>query len=619
MSLRKGVVLSFFILSLFDLNLFSEVTTAQSPQSVSLGFSHVVRKIKDCVVNITAQQSQPKRGNDEMARRFSGSPLEEFFRNFVDGGADLERQVRKIHVAGSGFFIKITSKYAYVVTNNHIVENGSNVKVVLNDKTEIPATIHGVDVRSDLAVLRIDLKHLKKDKIKMIKALVWGNSDRSEVGDWVLAVGNPFGLGHSVTHGIISAKSRDLRIGGSAINDDFIQHSAQINVGNSGGCLVNMDGDVIGINTVIITPSAGHVGVGFAIPAKLARKVVDQLILEKKVNRGALGVKVQDFTKDMADCIGLKKYEQGALVASVELGGPAEKAGIKEGDIIVKFDDTLVCGSQKLSRVVGDTKINTSHKITVVRNNKERVFNVVLGDFDVINKTDSKKEEAKENKHKVLEMLGIRVSEISKDDASGKKTPAGKEQIGVKVVSVKNNSPASDCQIMPGDIIETVNMKKVTCVKDLEKILDELIKNKKKKAVLTIRREGSMCMVTLNWEDLEELEDMNKKNDNEKKKEPGESKKTSEKDEDLVGEVSGSEEIEGKEEKADEVENKPLESEKSEENKKEDDDVSTSDGMEISDGVLSDSEEDVNTAENKEEEKFSIGRFFSKIWGNFKK
>jgi serine protease Do len=440
-----------------------------------LNFSNVVKKITNSVVSIVAVQS-PSEGDseiDQFSKSFKGTPFEPFFRNF--SGKD---QPRKIRVGGSGFFIKMDKDVAYLVTNCHIVENIVRVKILLKDKTEIPATVHGSDPRTDLAVLSVNIKDIPEDQRSLIVPLEWGDSSKSEVGHWVLAIGNPFGLGNTVTHGIISAKSRDIQSQNAVtFTDDFIQHSAQINMGNSGGCLVNVCGQVIGINTVIITPSGGNVGIGFAIPSDNAKKIIDQLIKNKKVQHGALGVSIQDFSREMAEGLGITKYDKGAIIIGIEPDGPASSAGVKDGDVIVKFDDTIVTGKSKLSRVVGEANVNTVHKLLILRGNKEITISVTLGDFEKINGTLADKK----SDDKPVEVLGAVLADPS--SIGGKSASIE----GVVVTKVNSDSPAEDTGIIPGDVIIEVNRTKVKTARDFKNIVLKAVKEKRRFVFLRVR------------------------------------------------------------------------------------------------------------------------------------
>lgn len=475
-----------------------EYATNQQPdtQKVLWNFVDIAKKVKDRTVCVAAVQTSSDE-EEELARRFANTPLEEFFKNFFD-----KDKAKRVHVAGSGFFIKVDRDAAYIVTNNHIVENVTNARIILSDKTEIPAVVHGTDPRSDLAVLKIDMRKVPESKRSMIQPMEWGDSDQKEVGEWVLAIGNPFGLGNTVTHGIISAKSRDLRIGGSnTFNDDFIQHSAQINMGNSGGCLVDVDGRVIGVNTLIITPGhGGNVGIGFAIPSNIAKNVCTQLIEKKKIQRGALGIQVQDFTPEMAESLELK-YKSGAVIAFLDPKGPAAKAKLQVGDVIVKFDNTEVTSASKLSRAVGDANVATEHEITVIRNRQEKTFKVVLGDFDEINKTKKPDDTNK----KMISILGM--SLIDAQDANEKMLPqsgySDEEIRGALIVNVNPNSSAGELGLMGGDIIEEVNQQPILSAQNFVDAVKESRKQKQKSIYIRVKRDRAVRFLSLKTDEDE--------------------------------------------------------------------------------------------------------------------
>jgi serine protease Do len=471
-------------------------------------FEDVVDKVIGSVVSVTVhQQANESSQENDIAKKFEGTPFEDFFKNFSSGG-----KARKVVVSGSGFIIRVDKDCIYVVTNSHIVENYSKVKILI-DKEEIPATVHGCDSRSDIAILKVNLQDIPEDKRNGIRALQWGDSDSAKVGQWVMAVGNPFGLGNTVTAGIISAKSRDLNLNSSSLNNEFIQHSAQINVGNSGGCLVNIDGDVIGINTVIITPSGGNVGIGFAIPSKYAKEVAEKLIANQKIKRGALGIKVQDFTPEMAQGLGVK-YKGGAVVASVDPAGPASKARIQLGDVIVQFDGIEVTGMKNLSRIVSDAAVDSAHKVTVIRGGEEKVIDVKLGDFDNLNDTKEKGTSAKEDSS-VVEILGM--SLVDADGATS----------GAIVTNVAADSPADDVGISRGDVISEVNQKKVKSAQELKKEIVAAQKNKRKFVFLKVQRTDDVRFLSIRVDE----EDSSKKSDPKEKGKGKDTEKQEEKEE----------------------------------------------------------------------------------------
>lgn len=407
-------------------------------------FSRLAAQVVRGVVSITAVQS-PAKTVKRPRKMPQGSPFDDFFRMFPQAEAP-----RKIPVGGSGFVIQITKDTVFIGTNYHIVEDATNVKVQLDEKCEVPAVIHGSDPRTDLAVLKINVADIPAAKRQLLVPLPWGVSAHSAVGQWVIAVGNPFGLGNTVTAGIISAKGRDLHIGGVSLTDDFIQHSAQINAGNSGGCLINMKGEVIGINTVIVTPSGGNVGIGFAIPSDNAKVVLEQLITHKKVRHGALGISVDEFTKEHMAGLGIKSYQSGVVVMRVDKSGPAAAAGIQEDDVIVKFDDTVIENIHQLSRTVDNAQVDTEHKVTVIRKGKEVVVKVKVGDFAKLNGIST--EDAQED-GLPAEILGLTLSDLPPSKTDDLK--------GALVRKVAQDSAADNAGLRPQDVIVAVNQEEV--------------------------------------------------------------------------------------------------------------------------------------------------------------
>ena len=352
-------------------------------------FSELAEELLPGVVNISTTQLIEDKYNTRPQFQFPpGSPFEDMFRDFFDMNRNNNTpRKRKATSLGSGFVIDETG---YIVTNNHVIGEADQIEVVFQDETKLKAELVGRDTKVDIAVLKVNPK-------KRLKALKWGDSSKSKVGDWILAIGNPFGLGGTVTAGIISAKSRDIRMGQY---DSFIQTDASINKGNSGGPMFNMDGDVIGINSAIFSPSGGSVGIGFAIPSAMAIDVIDQLKNFGKTSRGWLGVRIQLVTEEIAEAYGLENA-RGALVASVENNSPSFKAGIKPGDIILKFDEKDIKKDRDLPRIVVASKVGKNVQLEIWRANRIINLKVKLGELESF----EKKKKAKIEKKNILKVI----------------------------------------------------------------------------------------------------------------------------------------------------------------------------------------------------------------------
>ncbi|MES2253126.1 MAG: Do family serine endopeptidase [Pseudomonadota bacterium] len=469
-------------------------STAAIPAPASLtdishGFSHVAEPALPSVVNIaTTQIIDPKTKNERMNIP-SGTPFDELFREFFDHQqTDVPRKVQSL---GSGFIIRVTTDAAYVVTNNHVIADAKKITVYLHDKTELDAIVHAADERTDIAVLKIKLEDLPANKRNLI-ALEWGNSDETRVGDWVLSIGNPFGLSSSVTAGIISSKGRDLVTAGRGrvgeYVDDFLQHSAQINMGNSGGCLLNMQRQVIGVNTAIFSPTGGNVGVGFAVPSDVAKKTVDQLIDFGRTKRGWLGVRIQPLTDDMAEALGLKV--QGAIIGGVTSDGPAKKANIQDGDIIIEYDHKPINDQNRLSRLVGETEIGKTVPVKVWRKDKEIMLNVTVGEYEEAVKT-GKTEDLNTEKGSnagVVEILGITLSPIT--ESAQKKLNLSPQTKGVLITKVEPASAGEDASLVAGEIIMEVNQRDVQKPQDVLDFIKEAKSNGRKNVMLLVTRKG---------------------------------------------------------------------------------------------------------------------------------
>ena len=437
---------------------FSFVHSKPVPDS----FADLADKLMPSVVNISTTQTVRTTTNQFPFQFPPGSPFGEMFKDF-------ERPTeRKASSLGSGFVI---DNKGTVVTNNHVISGADDILVRVGDK-EYKAKVIGADPYMDIAVLKMETK----DQFKPVS---FGDSDKARVGDWAVAIGNPFGLGGTVTAGIISARNRDINL---TRYDDFIQTDASINQGNSGGPLFNLKGEVIGINTAIIAPGqSGSIGIGFAIPANAASNVIDQLIKFGETKRGWLGVRIQEVTKEIADVEKLKK-PQGALVASVGENSPADKAGIKAGDIILNFDGKKIDTMRTLPKVVASTKVGKSVELKIWRNKKLISKRLTLGRLE-------SSEEFKEKKTKVvkkvedIQKLKIAVRDVTNEDIA--KRNLNKKTTGVVVTEISSRSPLNNL-VNINDIIIEVQKTPVKSSSDLKRLVDNIFKKGEKTLLLTV-------------------------------------------------------------------------------------------------------------------------------------
>src|SRR6266567_1370380 len=411
---------------------FSAPALARGPD----GISEVAETVIDAVVNISTSQTVDSKVGP-MPQLPPGSPFEEFFDEFFKNrrgqgdNPNREHTPRRVNSLGSGFIIDASG---IVVTNNHVISDADEINVILNDGAKLKAEIIGRDQKTDIALLRV-----KPDR--PLKAVKFGDSDKLRLGEWVIAIGNPFSLGGSVTAGIVSARNRDIN---SGPYDNYIQTDAAINRGNSGGPLFNLEGEVIGINTAIISPGqgGGSVGIGFAVPSKAAVAVIDQLKQFGETRRGWLGVRIQQMTDEMAESLGIKP-PRGALVAGVDDKGPAKPAGIEPGDVIVKFDGKDIKDMRDLPRVVADTPVGKDVPVIVIRKGKEEMKTVTLGRLEDGEKLAALTTPADPGPAPVVKKtLGIELAGIS--DELRKKYKIKDSVKGIVIVGVDSNSPASD-------------------------------------------------------------------------------------------------------------------------------------------------------------------------------
>jgi serine protease Do len=455
---RKIINFSLFFL------IFSHSSSVAISKNVPISFADLAEKLMPSVVNIYSTQTIKTTANPFPFKFPPGSPFEDMFKEF---NTPTERKATAL---GSGFII---DKEGIVVTNNHVIQGAEDIFVSVNGSKEYKAKILGADPYMDLAVLEID----SDEKFIPVS---FGNSDKARVGDWVIAIGNPFGFGGTVTSGIISSRNRDI---GLTRYDDFIQTDASINQGNSGGPLFNLDGEVVGINTAIIAPgSSGSIGLGFAIPSNPASKVIDQLIKFGETKRGWLGVRIQEVTKEIAEVEKLEK-PMGALIASVSENSPADKAGVKAGDIILEFDGKEVDTMRTLPKLVAQTKVGKKVILKIWRNQKLISKKVLIGRLESSNEFKAEEKSEKDiNKFTKIKELKISIRDLTKDDVSKRGLP--KNTQGVVVAEIFEGSPLMFVEI--DDVIVEMQKQKITNTKQLQNLVKEIISKGAKTLYLAI-------------------------------------------------------------------------------------------------------------------------------------
>jgi len=447
----------------FSLILLFNFIPISNSQNIPNSFADLAEKLMPSVVNISTTQTVVTRSNPFPNFQFPpGSPFEDMFKEF---GTPQERQSSAL---GSGFII---DEKGIIVTNNHVIEGAEDIVVQVNGEKKFKANVIGADPLSDIAVLKIQTN----EKFVPVK---FGDSDKARIGDWVIAIGNPFGLGGTVTSGIISARNRSI---GLSRYEDYIQTDASINSGNSGGPLFDLNGDVIGINTAILGRS-GNVGIGFSIPSNSAKIVIDQLIEFGETKRGWLGVRIQDVTKEIAEVEKLDE-PRGALVASVAPNSPSEKAGVKSGDIILEFNGEKIQQMKELPIIVARTEVGKKVKVKIWRNKKEIIKTITLGrletseDFKI---TEKKEETIKET---LIESLKINVKKLSDQDIKNRNLP--NQTNGLVITSIEKGSPLVD-SIEVNSVILEAQKKKIRTAEDLNQILKQVLNSKQKTILLVI-------------------------------------------------------------------------------------------------------------------------------------
>lgn len=502
---------TFLITSLITLGMaipclvgYAEASGSANSATAPRSFAPIVEPLLPAVVNIsTTTEASPDRRRGEMPGIPGGTPLEEFFKQFMDEYQN--RIPRKTSSLGSGFLIEQNGSTAYVVTCYHVIADADEIKVILSNGKEFKAQVVGKNRRTDLAVL----KFTSQEKLTTVG---WGDSSTSRVGDWVIAVGNPFGLSSTVTTGIISTIARDIgarsRGLASSIVEGYIQTDASINMGNSGGPMFNMDGKVIGINTAIFSPNGGSIGIGFAIPSALAQTVVKDLITHGYAMSGWLGVNIQVISEEMAESIGLKNTH-GALVGEVIPKGPAEKAGLMTGDVILKFNGTDIKESKILPMAVAKSPIGQSLPIIILRDGKEMTLQITVGNFDKAEKdglinVDEDAAPKLLRKHK--QVLGLGLQGLTSGMKERFNIPDATE--GLLVISIDPQSEAAEKGIRNGDVIQEITVagkkQKLKTPEAYEKTIMEAKASGQRQILLLLLRGNSPRFVTLSLKTPEE-------------------------------------------------------------------------------------------------------------------
>ena len=439
-------------------------------------FAELAEQISDSVVNITT--STVVAGSDGPGLNIpDGSPFEDFFREFQDRSPN--DRARRSSALGSGFVI---SEDGYIVTNNHVIESADEIFIEFFSGEELEAKLVGTDPNTDIALLKVEAD-------KPLDYVMFGDSDTARVGDWVVAMGNPLGQGFSVSAGIVSARNRAL----SGSYDDYIQTDAAINRGNSGGPLFNMDGEVIGVNTAILSPNGGSIGIGFSMASNVVTRVVDQLQEFGETRRGWLGVRIQDVTDDVAEAIGLENTA-GALVTDVP-DGPAKDSGVLQGDVIVTFDGVEVADTRGLVRQVGNTEVGKVVRVVVFRDGKTETLKITLGRREEAEAIPAAQPGPAEDPMEPKEMLGMTLSPVTDELRAELKLKKG--TVGLVVVAVEETTEAFEKGLRMGDLITEAGQQKLERIADLEARVEEAQEAGRKSLLLLVRRAGEPRFVAL--------------------------------------------------------------------------------------------------------------------------
>mgnify|MGYP001185749996 CR=1 FL=1 len=470
--MKKFLSVSFFILTFF-------VHEFAVGHPLSDNFADLVENKSPSVVNVFTVQKPKQTNNNQNPLENIPPQFRDFFKNFPPGfpfgpqQQPNQQESERPQALGSGFVIDPTG---YIVTNNHVIEQANEIKVKFQDDSELEAKLVGTDKLTDIALLKVESK-------KPLPYLKFADSDKARVGHSVFAIGNPFGLGGTVTSGIISAFNRDINAGPY---DSFIQTDASINRGNSGGPLFNLDGEVLGINTAIFSPTGGSVGIGFSIPANLAKPIIEQLRKFGKTQRGWLGVRIQELTPEIAKSLGLKN-EDGVLISMVNPGEPAEKGGLKSGDVILEFNGKKIKDVKSLQRTVAESAVESKAKVKVWRDNKTKSFTVKLGELEKFNAADNEKADQKKeviSDEIEIDDIGLRLLGLNKETRS--RFNISKNVSGVVITAVKRDSFAAKAGLSVGNVISQISQKSIERPEQAKKIFDDLTKKGSDSALLQV-------------------------------------------------------------------------------------------------------------------------------------
>ena len=485
-------IMNIFLKSLVWVSVFFVMIPVQrSFANAPDSFADLAERLLPTVVNVSTTQAVPELKQENVPQFPPGSPFEDFFKEFFEHHQNAPNQAPENRPSSLGSGFVIDAENGYIVTNNHVISGAEEIKIILHDDSTLDAELVGTDEKTDLAVLKV-----KTDK--PLVAATWGDSDQAPVGSWVVAIGNPFGLGGTVTAGIVSARQRDINAGPY---DDFIQTDASINRGNSGGPMFNTNGEVIGVNTAIFSPSGGSVGIGFAVPSTLAKGVVEQLIKYGKTRRGWLGVRIQVVTDEIAESLGLKKAS-GALVASVTPDGPAEKSGLKAGDIILSFNGQKIESMRNLPRIVAETDVGKKSNVTIWRDKTEKTLKVELGELEkaeedglLATASPSKAQKSGKTKAHKIDAIGLSVAKVTPDLAETYGLDEGEQ--GLVITKVESDGSAAKKGLSKGEVIVEIDQTPITEPKDVKARIKAAEEEDRKSILLLVKNGSDLRFVAL--------------------------------------------------------------------------------------------------------------------------